>query len=224
MQTQSWYAADFLNADNKSFCRFDYAENRLYRASLENMTINSVFILPMIRNDYFAVAFSSTKRIPIVHWDGKSTFAKFVHDESGVEQEQRFQTNNLDYSTTDPFGRFVAGTYRLKGCVANQDIDGNIYVFEKNGEIVQVIPNIKTVGGLAWNREKKLVYFIDSCDYKLREYEWNPKTGTLRKDRLTNFPLIFIIFFNFLSGSSYRIFFSTYTNICSIGNGYQHPG
>lgn len=178
-ETQSWYAVDYLAADNQTFCRFDYWEQRLYRANIENTPIGASFILPMKPSNYYAAG--SGKSILVIYWDGRSPYVTLVKNGSYFETDPIYANNSVDVATTDPFGRLTVATYRSVACLEKPDVDSNVYSFRKNGDILQIISNIKSFGGFAWNRKKKAVYFFDSCDYKLREYKWDKKTGLLSK-------------------------------------------
>lgn len=134
-------------------------------------------ILPMKRDNYFAVSVAFTKRIVLIYWDERSPLVTLVNNQTGIEEDAMYATNSLNGSAFDPFGRYVAGTYRFTGCVANGAIDSNVYLIKRNGQIVRIISNVKTIGGIVWNKRKRLVYFYDSCDYNIREYQWDPKTG-----------------------------------------------
>lgn len=178
-KTQSWYFVDFLAETNATFYRYDYAEQQLYSSKVNNESIIPTFMLPMKRNNQFAVG--NVKRIVVIQWDGKSPDATLASNRTGIEEEPIYATSGLDTGASDPTGRLVTGTFRFSGCIANQDANANVYSFRKNGQIMRIISNVKTIGGLAWNKKKKLMYYFDLCNYNIMEYKWDPKTGNISK-------------------------------------------
>lgn len=165
------------------FHRYDYAQNRLYSATLEGGVINPTFVIPLAGcRDELVV--SNDKRIVVVRWDGVSPTAVTLRNMTAIEQDPIYASNHLDLAGVDPKGRLVTGTYRTVGCVRTTDVNGTVYVFRKNGEAVPLIHNLDTVAGFAWNKRKKLFYFFDSCTYTIIEYKWSPKTGNIRKEQM----------------------------------------
>lgn len=178
-KTNSWYCVDFLAENNATFYRFDCEEQRMYSSKVKNESIIPTFMLPMKHKDQYAVG--NVKRIVVVQWDGKCEYATLVRNQTGIEEEPIYANSGLDTGSIDPKGRLVTGTYRFSGCVANQDVDGNAYLFKKSGDIRKIIENVKTIGGLAWNKHKRLMYFFDLCNYNIEEFKWDRKTGKLSK-------------------------------------------
>ncbi|XP_055296952.1 putative sugar lactone lactonase YvrE [Sitodiplosis mosellana] len=180
-ETQSLYLVDYLGNREQLFYRYDYAQNRLYSATLAGGLINPTFALPMIGHNELAA--SNDKRIVVINWDGVSPTATTVRNITAIEQNPIYASNHLDIGGIDPEGRLVTGTYRTVGCVRTSDVNGTVYVFRQNGDIVPLIQNLDTVAGFAWNKRKKLFYFFDSCTYTIFEYKWSPETGEIRDPR-----------------------------------------
>lgn len=178
-KTQSWYFVDFASETNKSFCRFDYAEQKLYQASVPNENLAPTSFIPMKQDNYFLAGLAFQKRIVKMYWDGRSEYITVDGNKTIVEPET--SSTLLDLSTVDPFGRFVAALYRFTGCRDDGNVTTNVYLYRKNGQAVRIISDIQTSGGLCFNKERRLMYFFDSCDYNILEYQWDPKTGTLCK-------------------------------------------
>lgn len=167
-------------SSDQIFYRYDYAENRLYSATVVGGLADPSFFLPMAgcKNKFAA---SSDKSIVLIHWDGISPKATLICNLTTIEQNRIYANNYLDAGSVDPKGRLVAGTFRRDACVATSEANATLYLFKKDGEIVPLIHNLDTIGGMAWNVRKKLFYFFDSCKFTIIEYKWCPRTGKIRK-------------------------------------------
>lgn len=70
-------------------------------------------------------------------------------------------------------GQLVIGT--VSNGAANA-----LYVL-KNGKLVVLIPNVSQAGGMAWNKNQTLFYFVDSGKGCVYEYQYNSSTGDICK-------------------------------------------
>lgn len=84
-----------------SILRYDYAENKVYSATIDGEKVIG-FIIPVANTtDEYAVGLG--RRVGIVHWDGISSKAKLgpIAFEADESDENRFND-----SKADPVGRF----------------------------------------------------------------------------------------------------------------------
>ena len=84
-----------------------------------------------------------------------STGGKLRALEGFALTDQRVRFND---GAVDPWGRFVAGTMDLR---ATEPI-GGLYRLDGSGEVEQLLDGITISNGIAWSREKGLMYYVDS--------------------------------------------------------------
>lgn len=120
------------------------------------------------------------------NWDGTSPTAIIVSNKTQLEGSTLYRNNFLDQGVVDPLGQLQTGTFRFSGCVSTPEVNGSLYLFRKN-EIIEdtIIQNLKEISGFAWNVKRNLMYFMDSCDYCIREYKWDPNTGLIGKNHMS---------------------------------------
>lgn len=65
--------------------------------------------------------------------------------------------------------------------IGNPDSPANssLYRYSKKDGLVRLLDNLRVANGLAWNRKTNKFYYVDSCDFYVREYDWNPNNGDI---------------------------------------------
>lgn len=113
----------------------------------------------------------TNKKITLIEWDGKSSEAKFVKTVGEVEFD--LPDNRFNDAKVDSKGRFYGGTMRLeeKGDIFEARL-GTFYRFDsKQKKFIALKKNIGVSNGLCWNEAGNLLYYIDSCDLDVKEYQ-----------------------------------------------------
>lgn len=173
-KTQSLYYLDIDDA-NSSILRYDYAENRVYRATVEGAPI-LLFILPIkCSNDQFLVGIN--RQAVIIQWDGRSPKATPIGTLFEVDTGT---SNRFNDCKTDAHGRFYGGTKSVDTCDGTTPT-GSFYKFEKRNGLKNLFGNISISNGFTWARKTNKFYYIDSCAYDIKEFDYDPKTGDLCK-------------------------------------------
>lgn len=156
---------DFDNGVVECLYRYDIPKGVLYGASIDVGFTNPSFMFPMMCKcckNRFVVSIDRT--LIIVIWDGYSPVATYARNVTFVEQDEIFDgATHFDRGKVDPFGRLYAGTYRLDNCAATSSPNGSLFLFEKNNNGQVLIPNIRSTTGLAFNKSKGEMYFLDNC-------------------------------------------------------------
>lgn len=177
VESQSLYYIDIYGTE-ASLLRYDFAENKVYTATIDNEKVVS-FIIPVRgRKGEFAVGLG--RRTSVVQWDGKSPKATFVRDVFEVEQDPKYKNNRINDAKADPSGRLYAGTMRLEECGDLFDaFNGSLYKYAPSEQVVKLRDNVRVSNGIAWNEQRNKFYFIDSCDMDVKEFDWDRSTGDL---------------------------------------------
>lgn len=197
-ERQSLYFNDIL--DGKIF-RYDYHENKCYEAKVgkeknfilitclliqsenisegkENSKIGFIVPISQKQNEFIIGAGAE---LLIIQWDGISDKAVVVQSYAKVEENIR--TTRFNDGKVDPCGRIFAGTMRSEehGNIFTAR-EGGFYSFDRaNVKILKEKINISN--GLAWNEAKNKFYYIDTGDFDLKEFDYDPATGQIKNEK-----------------------------------------
>ena len=92
-------------------------------------------------------------------------------------------TNRFNDAKADPTGRFYGGTMRLEEC-GNifESAEGSFYKGGGGGEKIEKLKSdIGVSNGLAWDRKAKKFYYIDTCQFNIKQFDYEEKTGKICK-------------------------------------------
>lgn len=178
-KSQSLYYVD-IDGTQYTVLRYSPSEDRIYGATIDGEPVVS-FIIPVAgTSDEFAVGI--VHRVGVIRWDGKSSKAKLIRIASEIEQCPEYQNNRLNDGKGDPYGRLFAGTMRKEEC-DNLEIPtyGNLFRFAAGQPAVTLNDPecIRISNGLAWNKKINKFYYIDSCAYDIKEFDYDPYTGAI---------------------------------------------
>lgn len=173
--TRSLYYID-INGIDSSLLRYDYDENRVYRATVDGAP-SLLFLLPIkCTENQFLVGMD--RKAVIVKWDGRSPKAVKIRTLFEVDCGT---SNVLNDVKIDLFGRFYGGTKSVESCDTNAPPTGAFYEFEEGKCAKKLFGNVFISNGLTWVRKTGKFYYVDSCAYDIIEFDYNPVTGDLCK-------------------------------------------
>lgn len=151
------------------------------------MMASSIIPVKGFRNQ-FAVGLEAA--VKVVQWDGRSPNANVIRNVFSVNG-----SNNMNYAAVGPNGRLYAGTFGAELCssVANS----SLYSFSRKAGVQTVFTGMKMNLGFAWYAKKQKFYYLDSCQFRITEFDWDPKTGMICKYCLdvTSWSDVIIVFF-----------------------------
>lgn len=204
---QSLYYCDVHGG---SIFRYDYNAEKTYSATVDDEHVVA-FIIPVANttktSDYDEYALGLGRRVGIVHWDGVS--AKAVIGPIAFEVEENKENNRWNAAKADPVGRFYGGTMRSEKCGGLDEVAaGSLYKYIKGDGVYELVDNIYVSNGLAWDQEKNKLYYIDSCKYDVKEYDWDPSTGDIcKRIYLISIwiPQKWILYFNLFLSANERV-------------------
>lgn len=115
--------------------------------------------------------------------DGKSQ--KALLGPIAFEVEDNKPDNRFNDAKADPVGRFYGGTMRLEAIGDLFDeAAGTFYKYIKGDGVYELLNDIYVSNGMAWNENTNKFYYIDSCKFNVREYDWDPSTGDISNERI----------------------------------------
>lgn len=160
---------------NSSLLRYDYDEDRVYTATIDGAR-TLLFLLPIkCTKDQYLVGID--RKAVIVRWDGRSPKATPLR--TLFEVDCGLTSNVINDIKTDARGRFYGGTKSVESCDTNNPPTGSFYGYEKGKCLRKFFENVYISNGLTWVRSTNKFYYVDSCTYDIKEFDYNPKTGDL---------------------------------------------
>lgn len=90
-------------------------------------------------------------------------------------------SNVINDIKTDELGRFYGGTKCVESCNTNERASGAFYGYEKGKCLRKFFGNVFISNGLTWVRHTKKFYYVDSCTYDIKVFDYNRWTGDLCK-------------------------------------------
>lgn len=112
-------------------------------------------------------------------WDTKKTTV--LHE---VDKGTR---NRFNDAKCDPTGRLWAGTM---GFILPDEAElkveetGYLFTLESDGSLKKHLDDIHISNGLAWTRDRKTMYYIDSIPRKVFAFDYDAETGNIRNQRV----------------------------------------
>lgn len=178
IETQNMY---FVDIEASEVLRHNYAENKVYRCKIENEKLAS-FIIPIEgSNNKFIVGIG--RRVVIITWDGYSKTCQVERNLLTFEEnDPKCIHNRINDGKCDPQGRLFTGTMHCDISTWDKRT-GNFYGVDEFGKYKQFLEKIGISNGLAWNEKTKKFYYNDTYDNKVREFDYDFKTGCLKNPR-----------------------------------------
>lgn len=164
--------------------RYDFNENKTYAATVDNEPLMT-FVLPLQdTDDQFLVGTKNEAKI--IRWDGKSSKGQLVRTAFKIEEGTYLETNRFNDAKCDASGRFFGGTQRLSECNGPFNVaNASFYNYDREHGVRQLKKDVLISNGLTWNKNK--FYYIDSCSYDIKQFDYNIDTGELCKSPLNRF-------------------------------------
>lgn len=115
----------------------------------------------------------------------KTSFAALDPDTGEVTQivdaEPHLPGNRFNDGKCDPAGRFWAGTMALDE--KHGAGKGNFYCLETDRTVRLKVPGVSIPNGMAWSRDHRTMYFIDSPTQQVTAYDYDEATGEITRAR-----------------------------------------
>lgn len=135
------------------------------------------FIIPIAdRRNHFLVG--TIKRIGIIEWNGVEPTVQINEVVSEIDKCKRSAFNS---GSADPTGRLYTGTMLpgIEGGDSLVDRVGSLYKFSFDNKLEEIRQNIGISNCCVFNEEKSKMYYIDTADRDIKEFDWNKETGEI---------------------------------------------
>jgi len=107
------------------------------------------------------------------------------HVEPICDPERHRPDNRFNDGKCDPAGRFWCGTMQ----VTPTSKAGSLYRLDPDGRVSRMIEGVGVSNGLAWDVERRVMYYIDTTDHCVSAFDYDPATGAIRNRRtVVDFP------------------------------------
>lgn len=171
--------------DERNNCLFyvDLLQGTLYRSDtlqqneetfhIENSA--TTFCIPY-ESDPNSILISKDKQILKLKWDTKE--ATLLAE---VEPDVNTRFND---GKCDPAGRLWAGTMGLETSpgIIDQGL-GSLYSMDASSYVVKHLSGITISNGLAWSRDSRIMFYVDSFPRKIYALDYDLATGSIAKQR-----------------------------------------
>lgn len=174
--TNSLYWADVLGGQ---ICKLDLCTNHINVCRIADEKFVS-FIVPIEGlSDEFIVG--ANRKLLIVNWDGHSTMAHTIRTLCEVPTERvRINQCKVDKKGRLFFGTMISEEY---GSFINlQKRAGCLYRYTMDEGLVELRSKIGLSNGIAWNKDDTKMFYVDSYELKLYEFDYNAMDGTIGEE------------------------------------------
>lgn len=160
---------------NESICWVDIEKGEVHQYSLKNDRLESFSINEKVGS----IAICSDGNFVIAAESGVG----FLNRRNGevtmfCDPESDLPHNRFNDGKCDPAGRFWAGTMSME----DEDKKGALYSFD-NGGVVERIRKIGISNGLAWSKDERTLYYIDTLSFEVVAYDFELETGEIWNKR-----------------------------------------
>ncbi|XP_050325274.1 regucalcin-like [Bactrocera neohumeralis] len=176
-ETQNLY---FVDIPKSTLLRYDYKEDKTYRATVENEKQTS-FIIP-VEGEVGKFAVGCGSRVAIVAWDGVAPIAKVERTAYTLQQGDEVCKHKFNDGKADLRGRLFTGT--IYGEFTESNPLAELYRFEKGQPMAVIRKGVTLSNGLAWNEKTNKFYYIDSKDCEVTEYDYDLETGAISNPKV----------------------------------------
>jgi len=116
-------------------------------------------------------------------WAGDKGFF-FLDETTGqstaiADPEPGLPDNRFNDGKCDPAGRFWAGTICLK-----RRADAALYCLHTDLRVERKFAPVTNSNGIIWSRDTRTMYYIDTPSKKVRAFDFDNATGTIRNERV----------------------------------------
>jgi sugar lactone lactonase YvrE len=98
-----------------------------------------------------------------------------------ADAESHLPGNRFNDGKCDPAGRFWAGTLHLDE--EHGEGKGNLYCLHADHNVQLKVPGVWISNGLAWTRDEKTMYYIDTPKQCVVAYDYDKATGAIANPR-----------------------------------------
>lgn len=169
--TQSLY---FVDVYKETIHRYVPSSNEYYQAAV-GLKVSAIVPVKGQKQKFLLV---SQKRLVTVTWDGQSPNVSNLTEISMLDKEK--QDTILNDSKCDAHGRIWMGTYHQDTFDPTKTYvpRGSLYKLDANKKLKEQFTPVGGSNGLTWSLDNKKMYFIDSKEGTITQFDFDLNTGT----------------------------------------------
>lgn len=181
--TQSLYYIDLVS-NKTSLYRYDFKTGKTYAASIRNESQMPGYIIPIEgRKKKFLVGLAHDNKV--IKWDGVSPTAEELCTQFTMDADT--PSTRMHDSHVDPLGNFYGGSSRFRICDVTSTLpSGGVFKSTDGKGSEMVFDKQNGPNSMAWDTDKNKVFYVDSCKYEIRGYDWDTETTALSMHLLHN--------------------------------------
>nr|CAD7587306.1 unnamed protein product [Timema genevievae] len=180
-KAQLLYYVDILKS---TVYRFNPKNKELTSVKIDGGLVSLVIPIEDKKNQFIITV---GRNLSILTWDGKSdTPTKVEHLHTVDTEEEKADFSVFNDGKVDPTGRLWAGTRTTLGeddFARHKPGVGSLYSFTKGQQPIKHLTGLKISNGLAWSKDLKTMYHIDTDDNKVHAFDFDPVKGKIANQR-----------------------------------------
>ncbi|KAK5650275.1 hypothetical protein RI129_001304 [Pyrocoelia pectoralis] len=164
-KTQSLFFVDLVG---KSIHKFVPSVRRHSRIKFDE--VPSIIIPLSGCSDRFLITLN--RRIAILTWDGINSTPTSIETVAVVDQEPGLESNRINDGKADHLGNLWAGTMGADAFPTGP-ITGRLFSMNSTKDVRYYRSNIGVSNGIAWSKDLKKMYYIDSITRVIDQYDFD---------------------------------------------------
>ncbi|KAK7866866.1 hypothetical protein R5R35_006032 [Gryllus longicercus] len=169
----------YVDIIGKEVRKYDPATKRETIAKLDGDSVS--FIIP-VEGKHNEFLIGHGHHVCLMTWDGESDKPQKIEKLVAVDEEDYNATNSLNDGKADASGRLWAGTLGDFDSFSKGP-KGSLYSFPKIRNASKHVREITCSNGLAWSRDNKVFYYIDTWTHKVDAFDFDIKNGVISNRR-----------------------------------------
>ncbi|KAF5301530.1 hypothetical protein FQR65_LT08834 [Abscondita terminalis] len=171
-KTQSLYFADIMGMSVHKYVPSTKKHTQL------NFDKRPSFIIP-VKGQADSFVISLNLEIVLITWDGVSATPSSMKKIAVLDDVPEKSNNRINDGKADPLGNLWTGT---------MDIDNNLSTYMplngtfsciSNKKVTEHLTGVIISNGLAWSKDMKKFFYIDSGFRRIDQFDFDPKTATI---------------------------------------------
>jgi sugar lactone lactonase YvrE len=165
------------DAKRKLICWVDILNGEIHEFSPGNKTHHTIHVHQMIGS----IALCTNGQYVAALQHGFAFVNRLTGEVNMIsDPESHLPNNRFNEGKCDPAGRFWSGTMSL-----SEDAGaGNVYVLRDKLDHSKVIEGVSISNGLAWTKNSKLLYYIDTPTRSVVAYDFEIESGSISNKRI----------------------------------------
>ncbi|XP_018323310.1 regucalcin-like [Agrilus planipennis] len=126
------------------------------------------------------------KAVWVLTWDGETNNSGFVdYSESIIDDlEPDKPRNQANDGKADSLGRLWLGTLTRNLDLTVTEPGGSLFIIDENGAAKVLLDSLTISNGIAWSKDEKRFFFVDSAVKDIKVFDCNVQNGTISNPKI----------------------------------------